>query len=349
MKKNTFKTILFPFLILIITVPVAFSQSGGFAGVYNRMGFGPVGMGMGNAMNTVPDFGIYAHYNPALAAFIDNTQIDLSVAALQFDRSLNAANVAFQLPPSAGINIGILQSGVSNFDGRSLSGLPTDRFSIMELNAFVAFGLNVSEKFKMGIASKLLYADFFETMGSSTGFGIDLGAIYQANERLNVGISIQDMLSAYNWDSSDVFGSSTGTQTDHFPTRVRLGSSYRLIDYGLLFSAEYEWSIQRAEARVTTDGLGGQSGTPTISTLETIRTASNAFRVGTSYQVHERITLRGGWEINDLEFISETSKPSAGFSLYLPLYNFDTYIDYAFIREPEGIAYMHVFALRLNL
>ncbi len=346
MNTSKLKIVLFFLLISVTGVTPLLAQSGGFAGAYNRMGFGPVGMGMGNALNTVPDFGIYAHYNPSLAAFVEHTQVDLSVAAMRFDRQLNTANVSFQLPPSAGINVGIIQSGVTGFDGRSLSGIPTDRFSITELNAFVAFGLNLSDRLKVGIASKLLYANFFENMSTSTGFGLDLGAIYQANERLNLGISVQDMLSAYNWDSSDVFGLSTGTQTDNFPTRVRLGSSYRLQDYGLLFSAEYEWMIQRADARITADGTqGGQQSTIT----ESIRTASNSIRLGTSYEIHDRITLRGGWEVYDVELIPETNKLSAGFSLYLPLYNFDTYIDYAFIREPEGVAYMHVFALRLNL
>ena len=40
---------------------------------------------------------------------------------------------------------------------------------------------------------------------------------------------------------------------------------------------------------------------------------------------------------------------SAGFSINLPFDRFSPSIDYAFVREPYGVANMHVFAIRMNL
>jgi hypothetical protein len=325
------------------------AQTGGFAGSYNRMGFGARGMGMGNAMNAVYQQGIYAHYNPALAAMVTDTQFDLSMAAMSFDRSLNSANAAFQLPPSAGINIGIQHAGVGNFDGRSLSGNPTETFSTNEFNVFVAFGLNASEKVSLGFSAKLLYADFFQNVNSQFGFGIDLGALYRPNEQLSFGFSIRDMLSAYNWDTSNLYGTQGATSRNKFPVRFTLGAAYNFINTGLLVSAETEIQMLRSEAQRAVESTG-VGGAPIFrTTRESIMTNAQLLRVGASYDLHERVTLRGGWQINDLENAGDSHLPSIGFSLHLPFNQFNPSIDYTFIREPEGISYMHAFALRFSL
>lgn len=325
------------------------AQTGGFAGAYNRMGFGARGMGMGNAMTAVTQKGIYAHYNPALAAWITETQFDASVAAMSFDRALNSLNVAFELPPSAGINIGILHAGVSDFDGRSTSGNPTETFSINELNMFLAFGVRTSDRFSLGFTAKLLYADYFRDINSQFGFGIDLGALYQLNEHLSFAVSILDLLSAYNWDTSDLYGTQGSANRNKFPVRIVTGAAYNFRETGLLISADLEFRSEYAEVNELRQRTG-QGGAPVLSVnRERINTGSTLLRAGAAYDLHERVTVRGGWQINDLDNVGETHIPSAGFSLHLPISTFHTSIDYTFMREPEGISNMHVFGLRITL
>ncbi len=327
----------------------AAAQSGGFAGAYNRMGFSARGMGMGNAMTAVTQQGIYAHYNPALSAWITETQFDASVAAMSFDRSLNSLNVAFELPPSAGINIGILHAGVSDFDGRSTSGNPTETFSINELNMFLAFGVRTSDRFSLGFTAKLLYADYFRDVSSQFGFGIDLGALYQLNENLTFAVSILDLLSAYNWDTSGLYGTQGSANRNKFPVRFVTGAAYNFTETGLIVSADVEFRSEYAEVNELSQRTG-QGGSPVLSvTRESINTGSTLFRLGASYELHERVTLRGGWQINDLDNVGETHIPSAGFSLHLPIGTLNSSIDYTFMREPEGISNMHVFGLRITL
>ncbi len=324
------------------------AQSGGFAGAYTRMGFGPRGMGMGNAMTAVHQQGVFAHYNPALASTVGRTEFDFSASAMSFDRTLNAANIAFQVPPNAGINIGILHAGVQDFDGRSTSGVPTGNFSTNEISMFVAFGLNPGERFSLGFSAKLLYADYFDDLDNPLGFGIDIGFLYRVTDTWTLGGSIQDIFSSYTWTSSSLYGSNLASRKDSFPTRFKLGAAYEIPDLDLLLSAEFETRAQRSDVvrRVVNDS----EGRPAVrTTTEDLTSGSSQFRTGAAYGIHERIDLRAGWEIGDLTYISESHRPSAGFSLLLPLRNFDSYIDYTFIREPEGISFMHVFALRIEL
>jgi len=339
--------LLLPFLLLWTEFSMA--QHGGFAGAYNRMGFGARGMGMGNALTAVTQQGIYAHYNPALAAFVTDTQFDLSTAAMSFDRSLNSINAAFQLPPQAGINIGLQHGGVSNFDGRSVSGNPTETFSINEMNLFIAFGLRTSDRFSLGFTAKLLYADYFRDVSSQTGFGIDIGAFFKATESLHFGFSIRDLLSAYNWETSELYGTQGRTTENKFPVRITFGAVYHFLETGLLISADAEIQQQRSQSPVIIQTVG-QTGGPSIRIeRQDTRTSQNMLRIGSAYEIHERITLRGGWQFNDLDNITETHLPSLGFSLHLPYTRFSPSIDYTFLREPEGISYMHVFGLRFTL
>ena len=326
----------------------ALAQSGGFAGAYTRMGFGPRGMGMGNAMTAVYQQGVYAHYNPALAARAENTEVNFSASSMSFDRRLNMASVAFALPPTAGLNIGVLHAGVRDFDGRTSSGVPTDRFSTNELSGFIAFGINPSDRLSLGVTAKLLYADFFDGLDNPLGFGLDAGFLYRFNERLSLAGTAQDLFSGYTWNTSQIYGGSLSNSSDSFPTRFKLGLAYAFPDYGLLLSAEYETRAQSAD--IVSREVSTAGGQPQIiERSESTTTGSSQLRVGSAYDIHERITLRAGWQIGDLDFISETQQPFAGFSLLLPLQKIDSYIDYAFTREAEGISYMHVFALRLDI
>ena len=99
------RTLLF-LLILFVTaanLPVM-AQNGGYAGAYTRLGFGPRGMAMGNAMTAVTSEGSYGHYNAALAARpIQEVDVDLGTSAMAFDRSLHHLNAAFPLTGDANI------------------------------------------------------------------------------------------------------------------------------------------------------------------------------------------------------------------------------------------------------
>lgn len=327
----------------------AYCQDGGYAGAYTRMGFGPRGMAMGNAMTSVEDEGIYAHYNPAFAAGVTDNQIDISAAAMTFNRSLNALNVTFKLPPDAGLDVGLLNAGVGSIDGRSNSGYHTNYFSTEELQFFADFGIHFSDKIQGGIGLKFSYANYFKSVPSALGTGFDVGILYRPTTQLAIGFAAQDMLSYYRWNTQKLYNTSGSLQTkDKFPTRLKLGVSYRFFNKKLLVSMDFENRIQYSDE--LTYQISDNSGTPTqYLASQSITNNSRQLRFGAAYKIDKRITLRAGWQWNDLNNMSSSNVPSAGFSIHLPFDKFSPSIDYAFLREPNGMAFMHVFALRLNL
>ncbi len=343
------KSVVVLFLLLLIPAAVTVAQSGGFSGAFTRMGFGPRGMAMGNALGTVTQEGVYAHYNPALAAGATGNQIDFSTALMSFDRSLNAVNATFSLPPVAGLNVGLLNANVNDIDGRTASGYHTDYLSTHEYQLFAAFGINASSRISLGATVKLHLANFYEDISNATGAGFDLGMVVRPAGTWRIGFAVQDIITEYTWNTTALYGAQGGrNRNDPFPTRFRFSTSYFFTEWDLLLSSEFEIQQQSAEYR-RRQVASGSIPPQNTSITEEVTTNSRQFRIGAAWAAHERITLRGGWEIMDLDFMEETSKISTGFSVHLPYDALRPSVDYAFIREPLGIAGIHVLALRLYL
>ncbi len=346
---NMVAILLMTVLFLWIPLQESLAQSGGFSGAYTRMGFGARGMAMGNAMGTVSQDGVFAHYNPALASFATGNQIDMGTALMAFDRSLHSFNVTFPLPPSAGLNIGLLNANVYDIDGRTSSGYHTEMLSTHEFQLFAAFGLSVSPRVHLGAAAKLHYASFHDDIDNATGAGFDIGLIILPTSDWRIGLAVQDLISAYSWNTNPIYGTLGGrNRNDPIPVRFRFSSSYRFNDIGLVVSSEYE--IQRLESEIVDRRhLSGSVPPQNTTRTDNVTTNSQLFRIGASWSAHERFTLRGGWEIMDLDYLRETHKLSTGFSVHLPYDAMNPSVDYAFVREPLGIAGMHVLTLRLSL
>jgi len=333
----------------LLLADTAAAQSGGFAGSYSRMGIGARGIGAGNVFTSTGFDGIYAHYNPALAAFTRGNQIDISSSLMSFDRMLNSVNATFPLPPNAGINAGIIHAGVSDFDGRTLSGYPTERFSINDYQLFVAFGLRANDRLNLGFAAKVVHASYFDDVNSPWGFGIDLGLTYRLATGLSLGVAVQDILTSLSWDTSDLYGTAGSTRKDdNFPTRYKFALSYVFPNQKIMIGTEYEIRSQRSDV-ISTQVFAGQGSPRILRSTDQITTSSSQYRFGSVYHVHERFSLRAGLQILDFDYIEESFQYSAGFSVHLPFDRFSPSVDYAVVQEPDGMSLMHVFALRFNL
>ena len=334
--------------VLLSTMSSVYAQSGGFTGASTRIGFGPRGMAMGNALAATTSEGIYPHYNPALAAFrTDAPQVDLTFSSLEFDRVFQTVSANFQLPPSAGISFGIIRSGIKDIDERSLSGYPLGTFDASEYQLFTAFGLRLNERFKGGINLKINYANYHPDLSPSTGVGIDLGFLIHITESINLGIAVQDLFSNYTWNSGELYGQDQSANViNTFPTRYKFALAYQHQKFTI--STEYEIQSLISDQTTREIFIDGSGPPQVFETTEEILTGTSLFRTGASWKAHERFTVRGGYRITDLKQ-SGSGSLTAGFSLHLPFDVLSPSIDYAFVMEPYNVANMHVFALRLHL
>ena len=341
-----------PVLLLIIFVgfcllPIAelIAQSGGYAGSFSRMGFSPRGMGMGNAMTAVQAEGSFAYYNPALAARpAGDIQLDISTAALRFDRQLHMAHSHFSLPPSAGLSFSLINARVSDIDGRTQSGYHTDYISTSEYQLIGNFALRFTDRFWGGIGLKYNFANFHRDIPNSNSIGLDAGFRLQIHPDIAVAITVQDLISEQNINSSDLYGTERTDHSQSFPTRLIAGITIDLSRHWLI-SFDLENRYQSSEMnRIVEDDSGGQTRMVRENTTSTSRFA----RLGSRYIIHERFTLRGGLQYIDIGE-ENVLQPSAGFSIHLPYDHLSPSIDYAFMREPSQLSTMHVFAIRLHI
>jgi hypothetical protein len=315
---------------MLLNTSALLAQSGGYAGSFQRLGFGPRGMAMGNAMVSVTGEGVYGYYNPALAAQnSEYRQIDISSAVMQFDRKLNMVNAHFNLPPSAGIGLYLIHAGVSDIDGRTNSGYHTQMLSTNEFQLGSQFGMRLSPYIWGGIGLKFNLARFHTELNSSRAFGADIGFLIQFTEKIFAAITIQDMLATYQWAAGDLYGDDFNITTEHsFPLRLKGGISYIPFD-SVLFSSEFEYRFQSVPEN--SSGIN-----------------STFLRLGGRYNIHERFTLRCGIRILDMN-TDLTTTISTGFSIHLPFDKFSPSIDYTFAQEPNKVSNLHVFALRLMI
>lgn len=341
--------LLLTFLVHPIVNSKLNAQSAGQPGAFTTMGFSPRGMALGNAATAVDQIGVYGYYNPALAAKPSETiQVDLSTALLSFDRQLHMVTAHIELPPTAGLSLGLINARVSNIDGRTTSGYHTDFLSTAEYQLFSNFGIRFSETVWGGIGIKYNYSDFHPDVQSASSIGLDLGMKFQVTKALSIGIAAKDLLAQSNIDTAELYNTDTRTnRSQPFPIRLLMGVSYDYSDK-LLLSLDIENRLIQRDQLITNVQISNGFETTTV-TRESTSYSSKFIRTGGSYSIHERLTLRGGLQYQIDESIDSKLLPSFGFSLHLPFDRFSPSIDYAIAREPGGISNMHVFSLRLNI
>lgn len=332
---NILKSILvFLFFTAIYSYPQPqFSSLSSMPGSFSRMGFGPRGIGMANAMSAVTDGNLVSYYNPAVAAFQEKNSFQAGYTFLTLDRSLNFLSFtrkfdfyssrdtsANRIPrSSAGISIGVINAGVNKIDGRDNQGFPTGELSTSENQIFLGLSNRFSRKLAIGVAAKFYYYKLYEEI-SSTNLGFDIGALYRLSEYLNIAVVLTDLNSQYKWDSSPVYGRDGTITQDKFPVLTKFGMSYLDKELGLLASAE---------VMVTNGDL-------------------TILRFGAEYNIIDRLYLRGGIDQLSLNNSGWPVKPSAGISFAREIGNFLVGFDYAFMIEQYSAGDRHIVGLNFT-
>jgi len=306
--------------ILYCTV-VAFShaQMGGKAGAFSRLGFGARGMGMGNAQTAVTTGDVAAYYNPALLPSAEYRYASASFGILTLDRKLNFVSFTQTLPPNAGISAGIINSGVSNIDGRDRDGEPTGLLRTSENQFYLGFSVRPKGGLSLGVNLKLYYYHLYTDV-STTTVGVDIGALLPIGESLTIGATARDINSRYKWDTSKLLGQQGNTTEDKFPQLYTIGAAYKLPDSLALIAVDVEFSSQ--------------------STI--------IARFGAELPVIPELTVRAGMDRVDLKEKGNGVTPTFGFTIRKSFDDFEPAIHYAFIVEPFASTGMHIISLSVR-
>lgn len=310
-------------LFSVVYAQPATSKISSMSGAFSRMGFGARGMGMANAMSGILDGNLISYYNPALSAFQKRNSFQTSYSFLSLDRSLNFLNFtkSFQFGEptesgfqrSAGISIGVINSGVSHIEERGSSGDLISEISTSENQFFLGLSNRFSSKLALGVNFKFYYYSLYEDI-SSTGLGFDVGAIYLVNDNFTISASISDINSKYKWDTTDLWGTDGRNSTEKFPLLKKLGLSYWSNNKKIKAAIEFE-----------------------SSNAET-----NFLRVGAEYNIFQTLFIRGGVDRMNISNVDFPMRPSLGFSYIFQRGSFDLSVDYAFVIEPYAPQDQHI-------
>jgi hypothetical protein len=262
-------------------------------------------MGMGNALTAVAAGDLVSYYNPALVPLTPYRHASATLGVLSLDRSLNFLHYSMALPPNAGVSIGIINSGVSEIDGRDSDGRQTGMLKISENQAFLGFGIKFKPGFSLGLNIKMNYYQLYTDVSSFTA-GLDIGAAYPLNESIKLGASARDVISKYKWDTGELLGQN-GQQTEvQFPKLYAFGASYALPDSLGIVAADLEFSDM----------------------------SSVYLRAGAEFHLVPEFTLRAGVDRIDLKYSGSGLRPAAGFTLRKSLGGWTPALTYAFVLEP---------------
>jgi hypothetical protein len=306
------------FLVLILVTfvgrPVN-AQLAGTPGAFTRLGFGARGTGMGNALTAVIDGDVTSFYNPAVTPFLTDRVAAVSYGLLSLDRSLNTLSYSQAIQPTAGFSVGIINSGVSNIDGRDADGFQTGALFTSENQFSFSFANRMSKVISLGIALKIYYYRLYENV-STTDLGIDAGGIARLSNNLTLGIVVQDIGSKYKWDTSDLYGDQGNSTVEPFPLLRKIGLSYAFNDNAGLISLDYENSNEN----------------------------TNIIRMGGELCLSEFFTVRAGLDHWDVQIPAQAA-PTFGFTLRISSAKLMPVINYAYVIEPYGLFGMHILSL----
>ncbi len=329
---NRFFYLIIIFIVSSLNAQTQFSEISTKVGAFSRMGFGARGIGMANAISSVKEGNISSYYNPANIVFQNDNLIQTGFSFLSLDRNLNflsytrkfefgkKENVDETLKPksTAGVSIGLINSGVSNIDGRDGQGKQIGNFSTSENQFFIAVANKFSDKLSIGISFKFYYYKLFENF-SANGFGLDIGALYSINQLMNISFVIVDLNSKYTWDSGKLYGTNGSTSVDKFPLIKRFGFSYKVTN-DLLTAIEYENS----------------------------NTQTNYLRFGAEYNPFENLFFRTGIDKIIINNFEVPIRPSFGFSYFYSVKNYIIGIEYAFAYEPYSSYDQHIIGINFR-
>jgi len=331
MRKNIFVALLF-FTTALLAQSVQYTEMANMPGAFARTGFGARGMGMGNALSSVINGEMATYYNPALSVYQTGNSFQTSYSVLSLDRNLNFLSYTrkFVLKKKknkfsgkkriAGISVGIINSGVSNFAERDNQGNVTGKLKPTENQFYLSLANQFSEKLSIGFSAKLYYSKLYDKV-STTTFGIDVGILYRVVTNIALSAVVTDLLSKYEWDTTPLYGQDgINGIDDKFPLLIKFGASYFLPDKNLTASVEFEHS----------------------------NVGNNYLRFGLEYGIYKGFFIRGGIDKFDLSNISVPTRPAFGFSYLHDFTSLIMGVNYAYVLEPYSSFDKHIIGIDIN-
>jgi len=229
------------------------SGDGGDALAFLKNGVGVRPISMGKAFVAVADDSNAGYWNPAGLATLENPQFgfmysnpmnyDIFGSGGVKDIGYHTLSMAYPFSfGSIGLNFAYLSVGdiqVVN-DAKGPTG---ETFQDKEMGIIMSYANAITENTQLGLNLKFVRQDLFDQKGS--GFGMDIGALYEPIYNLALGLMAQDLITP----------KITLKEASYSPPRkIVFGISYKLLEDKILLSS----SIDKAGGRSAKFHLGAE-------------------------------------------------------------------------------------------
>ena len=189
------------FTLVLLTLCLSgllFAGDNNSAAAYSRVGTGAKAMAMGGTGVAYIDNISATYWNPAGLARLKTFEFGSMVTDVQsFGTKQNFAAIGFRLPNGYAA-VSWNNANVDGFDGFDGNGDPTGTFGNSENNIGLSYAYD-SPKIKVGVTAKAFISSIDDD--SETGFGSDIGIIYDLNQYLSFGAMFRDLYSKYVGDT----------------------------------------------------------------------------------------------------------------------------------------------------
>lgn len=335
-------------VIALCTLVAADVQATKLAGEFLATGLGAKALGMGGAFLAVADDASAAYWNPAGLVQPDMSQVMLMhserfgnlvdynciglvrpLSKQQGERAAGALSLLWLRVSDIALTSQLNTPDV-DFDDLNDNGIwdplterrlwRPDRVrweSDNEIAGLVSYARQLRPSLAMGVNAKVIWKEIADI--TCLGFGIDVGALYAVNQRLRLGINVQDITTTpLYWDGWYYTAADGGglekkivsTNETIYPT-LKVGGAYTLP-----VSALAGRIILACDCDFKFEGLEGEEADFSFSSV------SGDVRLGAMYDYRRMLHVSVGMD---------RSEPAAGIGLRAGRFG----VDYAFWRDRE--------------
>ncbi|NLN85250.1 MAG: hypothetical protein GX135_03980 [Candidatus Cloacimonetes bacterium] len=272
MKNKTYLKYFLPAVLLVICVlPLSAQGMNNSLLAYSRMGVGARVIAMGEAGTTVTNDVISGFWNPAGLTRMKDFEVGTMVNVnMGMDRSHNYASFGNRFGFGA-LALSWVNANVVGIDGYNENEESTGTFADSENTLSLSYANNIG-KFSFGFGPKFHLSSLDGE--TETGYGVDVGAKFDINQFLEVGVMARDIYGQFDGDKVP-YQISAGLAA--YPLKgLTLAADAKMEadeDPYFCFGAEYWTSISgdpEADSRLTTVSVSEQSSwQDALSSLQT--------------------------------------------------------------------------------
>ena len=285
------------------------SKVGTVAASFLEIEVGSRAVGMGGAYVAVVDDATAVYWNPAGLARIHKSEVVLIHTNWLVGTSFDFVAIAFPVGNFGTIGASLTSLSTDEMEVRTVL-LPNgtgERFSTTDLSAGLSYGMDLTEKFSIGVNAKYISQKIWH-MGAQ-GFALDIGTLFKTNlNGMIIGMSISNFGTSMRLQGNDIFvnydeAPNFGGSNDRIPA-FKQTEKYSL---PLILRVGLAMDIVNRESNVVTVALNAAH--PNDNT--------EYINMGVEYTIADVVALRMGYKNTFLKDSEEGLTAGVGTKLVL--------------------------------